>query len=158
MRIAIGGMFFWLALILAPADAQETSSARQTAQSWLDAYQAQDFETMRALLTDESVFIDPTSLGRENFGNPINWQGPDAILSGVAEWGVTHAEYHIDRTYESPGRVIFNGSIDVTFGDPDSQVRYNFPIVTIVTVADGSVVEHRDYTDFDGASALNAED
>lgn len=157
MRIAIGGMFFWSALVFAPVEAQDVSAARQTAQAWLDAYQAQDFDAMRAMLSDESVFIDPTSLGRENFGDPINWQGADAILAGVGAWGVTDAEYHIERTYESPGRVIFDGSVDVTYGDPDNPVSYNFPIITIVTVADGSVIEHRDYTDFDGASALNAE-
>ncbi|WP_420430354.1 nuclear transport factor 2 family protein [Hyphobacterium sp.] len=157
MKHAIGGIFCSLVLIFSPADAQDVSSARQTAQTWLNAYQSQDFDAMRALLTDQSVFIDPTSLGRENFGDPINWQGADAILAGVGAWGVTDAEYEIERTYGSPGRVIFDGSINVTYGAPDNLVSYNFPIVTIVTVADGHVLEHRDYTDFDGARSLDAE-
>jgi len=136
--------------------AQETSPARQTAEAWIAAYEAQDFDAMRALLTDGSHFIDPTSLGRENFGNPIDWQGADQILEGIAGWGVTHAEYHVERSYESPGRVIFNGSIDVTYGSPENPLSYNFPIVTIITVDDGHVAEHRDYTDFEGATALQS--
>ncbi|WP_394693357.1 nuclear transport factor 2 family protein [Hyphobacterium sp.] len=157
MKTLFSALLFCLGGFWTSALAQEQTPARQTAEAWLDAYQAQDFSAMRALLTDESVFIDPTSLGRENFGDPINWQGADAILAGVGAWGVTHAEYHIDRTYESPGRVIFDGSVDVTYGDPDNPVSYNFPIITIVTVRDGWVAEHRDYTDFDGARSLSAE-
>ncbi|MEE2526703.1 nuclear transport factor 2 family protein [Hyphobacterium sp. HN65] len=156
IRLALSGLALAFA-VQAGGLAQDVTPTRQTAEAWLTAYQAQNFEAMRSLLDQNSVFIDPTSLGRESFGNPINWQGADAILAGVRSWGVTDAQYHFDRTYESPGRVIYDGSIDVTYGAPDNQVSYNFPIITIVTVANGMVVEHRDYTDFEGAQSLGGE-
>ncbi len=130
------------------AGAQDAAPARHTADAWLAAYQAQDFEAAREFLTDESVFIDPTSFGRENFGEPINWTGPDAIINGISSWGLVNGEYRFDRVYESPGRVIYDGNVLVTYGNG---AQYDYPIITIVTVSDGRLVEHRDYTDFDGA-------
>lgn len=148
MKTLFSALLFCLGGFWTSALAQEQTPARQTAEAWLDAYQAQDFESARGLLTEESVFIDPTSFGRENFGEPINWTGADAIIAGISSWGLANAEYSFDRVYESPGRVIYDGSVLVTY---QNGARYDFPIITIVTVADGHLVEHRDYTDFDGA-------
>ena len=142
------------AMMLAPVHAQEPVGAREVADSWLRAYQSQDFAAMGGLLSETSRFVDPTSFGRAGFEEPIDWTGREAILSGIQSWGVTHAEYHFDNIFESPGRVVFHGSIDVTYGDPDNPMRFNFPITTIISVDGNQVSEHRDYTDYDGATAL----
>ncbi|QNL19837.1 nuclear transport factor 2 family protein [Hyphobacterium sp. CCMP332] len=153
MKLLFSGLLFCLGCLWADTLAQDSTPSRQIADAWLTAYQAQDFDAARGLLTHESVFIDPTSFGRENFGEPINWTGADAIISGISSWGLAGAEYSFDRVYESPGRVIYDGSVLVTY---QNGARYDFPIITIVTVADGHLVEHRDYTDFDGAVRLES--
>ena len=153
MKFKYSALLFCLGSLWTAVNAQDATLSRQTADAWLSAFLAQDFDTAREFLTDNSVFIDPTSFGRENFGEPINWTGADAIISGIASWGLTEGEYIFDRIYESPGRVIYDGSVRVTY---QNGARYDFPIITIVTVADGHLVEHRDYTDFDGAVRLES--
>ncbi|WP_421784692.1 nuclear transport factor 2 family protein [Hyphobacterium sp.] len=146
--------FFCAGILLLCTVSVANADDRQVADAWLEAYQAQDFEAMGALLNESSRFIDPTSFGREGFDGPIDWMGPDAILSGIRAWGVTHAQYHFDDVFTSPGRVIYRGSIDVTYGTEDTRYSYNFPITTIITVESDHIAEHRDYTDYDGATAL----
>mgnify|MGYP003674765716 CR=1 FL=1 len=139
-----------LAFVAAAASAQDVQSARDTAEAWLHAYEAQDFEAMRALLTDESVFVDPTSFDRPEVSETINWTGPDAIIAGVSAWGISHGEYDVSRTYESSGRVVFNAVMTVVYATPNGEIGYFYPITTIISVEDGYVIEHRDYTDFEG--------
>lgn len=151
--------FFALMLIIAgSSQALAQDDTRQVADGWLDAYTSQDFDAMRGLLTEESRFIDPSSFGREGFSQEINWTGPDAILSGIQEWGVSRAVYTFENVFSSPGRVVYRGSIDVTFGQSDPQIRMMFPIITIISVENGRVMEHRDYTDYDAANVVSESD
>jgi len=146
--------FFCVVTLAGNAYAQNVTPARQTADAWLAAYQAQDFNAARAFLTETSIFIDPASFGREGFGEPINWTGADTIIAGISSWGLDEAEYTFERVYESPGRVIYDGSVLVTY---QNGAQFNYPIISIVTVENGHLIEHRDYTDFDGATRVDAQ-
>jgi len=130
--------------------AGHAQDARATAEAWLRAYEAQDQDAMRALLTEDSRFVDPTSFDRPEVTERIEWTGPDAILSGVAAWGASAGEYTVSRTFEASNRVVFEAEMRVTYGEDENTVSFIYPIVTIITVEDGHVAEHRDYTDFDG--------
>jgi len=145
-------------LCATPADAQppagEVASARSIAEAWLEAYGSQDFDRMTSLMTDETVFIDPTSFAIDAVTNRIEWQGPAAITSGIAGWGMTQGVYTIDRTYEASGHVVFNGHVDVIYGEGEERQAFRYPITTIISVINGRVAEHRDYTDFHGASRV----
>ena len=111
---------------------------------------------MAALMTDDTVFIDPTSFAIEGITNRIEWRGSDAIIAGVSAWGIDHGTYTIERTYEASGQVVFSGHIDVVYGQGESAVTFRYPITTIIAVEDGHVAEHRDYTDFNGATRVTA--
>jgi ketosteroid isomerase-like protein len=142
--------------ITATASAQEADtemSAQNVAENYLAAYSTQDWETVRALYAEDAVFIDPTSL-ELGFDNPIEWTGADEIITGIGGWGVSELHYQIHNTYESSGRVVFQADAVVTYPNPDGDVLMNYPITTIITVTDGLVTEHRDYTDFAGASRI----
>jgi len=151
MKHELFGLIVCALAVTSTAQAQETTSSRQTADAWLTAYQAQDFDVVRQYLNDDSVFIDVTSFGREEFSGPIDWTGAEAIVAGITSWGLESVVYNFERVYESPGRVIYDGSALVTY---QNGALYNYPIISIVTVADGHLVEHRDYTDFDGATRV----
>ncbi|MAC87987.1 MAG: hypothetical protein CMF73_01545 [Maricaulis sp.] len=131
---------------------------RALAEAWLDAYARQDFDRMRSLMTADTVFVDPTSFEVAAVTQPIDWRGPEAITAGIAAWGMDHAVYTVDRSYEASGNVVFSGHIDVVYGDGASSQTFRYPITTIIRVADGHVVEHRDYTDFAGALRISAPD
>lgn len=140
----------------AEADPSQTEVAapRVIAEAWLDAYSRQDFDRMTELMTAETVFLDPTSFEIAAVTERIEWRGPEAITSGIAAWGLDHATYTVDRTYEASRNVVFIGHVDVVYGSGDAAQTYRYPITTIVSVADGHVLEHRDYTDFSGATRI----
>ncbi len=129
---------------------------RAIAEAWLDAYSNQDFDGMTQLMSEDTVFVDPTSFEVDTITNRIEWHGPAAITAGVGAWGVSHGIYTIERSYESSGRVVFIGHIDVVYGEGTDAQAFRYPITTIITVEDGHVAEHRDYTDFTGASRIPA--
>jgi ketosteroid isomerase-like protein len=138
------------------AGATDASTPRQIAEAYLAAYERQDHGAMRALYADNARFIDPTSFAIADITAPIDWLGADAIIAGIASWGIDHLSYEIDRSYQSSNAVIFDGRTVVSYGSGADTRRFNYPIITIITVRDGKVVEHRDYTDFAGARELPA--
>jgi ketosteroid isomerase-like protein len=148
------GIIAACACICSTAQAQETLTPTQVATAYLETYQSGNFEGMREFYADDAVFIDPTSFEIPNMGDTIHWQGADAIIAGISAWGASGLDYTFDRVYEASGRVIFDGATHVIYTRDDGDIIYNYPIITIITVQDGQVVEHRDYTDFGGATLV----
>jgi ketosteroid isomerase-like protein len=140
------------ALALLMVDA--ANDDREIAETYLAAYQAQDFETMHELYAEDAHFIDPTSFDMPNIGARIEWIGPDAIIAGLSGWGVTRIDYTIAQTYAASGRVVFQATADVVYGNGTDERVFRYPITTIITIVDGKVAEHRDYTDFTGMTEL----
>lgn len=132
---------------LVPPDAGD---ARPVAEAYLDAYQSQDFEALAALYAADASFIDPTSFDVGDITPPISWRGKAQILDGLASWGVVRLDYAIDRSFAASGRVVFDGAVTAVYATQSGQRAFVFPIVTIVTVDAGEVIEHRDYTDYAG--------
>ncbi|MEQ1808995.1 MAG: nuclear transport factor 2 family protein [Terricaulis sp.] len=148
----------WIALaVAAPAAAQNSQRDHEAtiaaATAYLDAYQAFDLERLETLYAEEATFDDPTSLHLAGVnGAPFVFRGRDAILNGIRYWmqnSVTSLHYDVEEVYESSGRVVFVGA--ATANGPS---RWRFRIVTIVTIENGLVVEHRDYTDYWGATQV----
>lgn len=134
----------------------DPDSDRTVAEAYLSAYQHQDYDRMRALYAVDAVFVDPTSFRLPQMP-PIDWQGPDAILEGIASWGISGLEYHLERSYSASGAVVFDGSADAIYATPSGLRTFNYPIVTIITISDGLVIEHRDYTDYANSREVTPE-
>lgn len=152
MKTPIPGLLagLWgVAVAAGPAQASQ-----DLAQAYLEAYETQDFEQLAELYAPDARFVDPTSFDVPDTTPPIDWQGPDAIIAGLQSWGVAEVDYRIDRSFTASGRTIFDGSVTAVFANNGDAVSYRFPIITIITVADGLVVEHRDYTDYAGAQRI----
>ena len=142
--------------LAAAAYAQDVHSGpttRAIAEDYLAAYSIKDWDAVREYYSESAVFIDPTSL-ELGFNNPIQWTGADQIISGIEGWGTSLLQYNVHNVYEASGRVVFQADAVVTYAKPDGDVVMNYPITTIITVTDGHVTEHRDYTDFAGASRV----
>lgn len=144
--------------VAVPAAAQHAQrgdeAVIEAARAYLDAYQAFDLSRLASLYAEEATFDDPTSLTLNGVpGVPFVWRGRDAILSGIRAWtqqAVTSLHYDIEDVYESSGRVVFIGAAD-SIG-PSGSAQSRFRIVTIVTIENGLVTEHRDYADYWGAA------
>jgi ketosteroid isomerase-like protein len=151
----ISGSVAAFTCLCSSAQAQDVVSDQDIATAYLEAYQSGNYATMREYYAEDAVFIDPTSFEVPNIGDTIHWQGADAIIAGISAWGASGLEYTFDRIYESSGRVIFDGATHVIYPGDDGGVVYNYPIITIITIEDGQVTEHRDYTDFTGATLIS---
>ena len=135
--------------------ADSTGSAQDVAERYLAAYSRLDFEDMRALYAPNATFIDPTSFAVLAPEQRIDWQGADAIIDGISNWGLTALDYRIQRTYEASGQVVFDAVVDVTYGPGSGNRTFRYGIVTIIQIENGQVIEHRDYTDFTGAIEIS---
>ena len=152
MKTPIPGLLAGLsaaAFAVSPVQASE-----DVANAYLEAYETQDFDSLAALYAPDARFVDPTSFDVPDTTPPIDWRGRDTIIAGLQGWGVAEVDYQIDRSFTASGRTIFDGSVTAVFANNGDAVSYRFPIITIVTVADGHVVEHRDYTDYAGAQRI----
>ena len=132
---------------------QPTGSV-EIAQAYISAYERQDFDAMRDLMADDAVFIDPTSFDLAFVREPVHWTGADEVLAGISAWNIARGEYHFDRVYEAAGRIVFDASMDVYYATSEGERGFRYPIITIVTVENGLVTEHRDYTGFNDMAPI----
>jgi ketosteroid isomerase-like protein len=134
-----------------PRGNAETITAATT---YLEAYQALDLARLQALYTENATFDDPTSLRVRGIGGPFVWRGRNEILTGIRSWtkSISSLRYDIDDVYEASGRVVFIGAVNPAVATPNGPTQFRYRIVTIVTVEGGRISEHRDYTDYAGAT------
>lgn len=154
-------IMLWLMLAAtAPAAAQTVQRGDEAviaaATAYLDAYQALDLPRLEALYAEEATFDDPTSLRAQNVGGPFVWRGRAEILAGIRLWArsISSLRYDIEDIYEASGRVVFVGAVNPTVVTPNGSIQFRYRVVTIVTIENGRVSEHRDYTDYAGASQV----
>ncbi|WP_203291176.1 nuclear transport factor 2 family protein [Maricaulis parjimensis] len=144
-------------LALVQSGITDTSSeTHQIAETYMQAYQEQDLDLLQTLYADDAVFLDPTSGDVLPITPPIHWEGPDAIIAGLRSWGTARMTYTLDRSFNASGRFVYEGVSNVVYATPEGERVYQFPIITIVTIEDGEVTEHRDYTDYDGMREVTA--
>lgn len=161
LKCAVGGVLL-LGLAI-PAMAAGNNHGNEAviagAEAYLKAYQALDLRAVEALLAPDARFEDPTSTDVPGIGGPFRWEGRDAVIAGLRGWtqSVRRIDYTIRDRYEASGRVVFIGTAAALIAAPSGLVRTNFPIVTIVTLRDGKVIEHRDYTDYAGAATVKVQ-
>lgn len=140
--------------LAAPALGQ--SEPVTVARAYIAAYEAQDFDAMRDFMSADMVFIDPTSFDLVHVSEAAHWSGPDDIIAGISAWNIQSGEYRIDRLYEAAGRVIVDGEFDARLATETGTRTFRYPIVTIITVEDGLVLEHRDYTGLNDVTEVTA--
>lgn len=118
---------------------------------YLEAYQAFNIDDMASFYLEDSVFNDPTS---EIFGveHTYKMQGKQAIIerlrSFVANSGFVSLEYQIKHHFEAAGHVTFIGDIKIITGLAERQATACGAIVTVLSIKDGKIKEHRDYFDY----------
>lgn len=161
------GLTLAFLLIAAPATADESdvsaqgSAAMRIAMDYIDAYGAFDLERVETFYAEDAVFTDPTSFEFTDFGAPYHWEGREAIIRELhelkTESGVVAVTYKSSQVYEASGRVVFVADLQPVYNTKEGVVRTQVPIVTIVTVRNGKVIEHRDYADYDRLRRLDEE-
>lgn len=128
------------------------------ARAYLDAYARLDLVALERFYAEDAAFNDPTSEAVADIGGPFIWRGRREILAGIGRWKLStkSLNYRLDRVYEASNHVVFVGEVLPLVAGANGTTQYAYPIVTIVTIANGKVVEHRDYTNYAAARVLPA--
>jgi ketosteroid isomerase-like protein len=128
------------------------------ARAYLDAYARLDLAALERLYAEDANFNDPTSETVPGIGGPFVWRGRAAILAGIGRWkqSVKSLNYEVERIYEASGHVVFVGEVRPVVQGDKRLTQYAYPIVTIVTIANSKVAEHRDYTNYAASRVVPA--
>ena len=118
------------------------------ADAYFAAYIGRDWDALEPLLDEASSFEDPTAT--YVFGG-VKSDGREAMMERFREGyaGITHMDFVKTRRMISADTAIYEGSLewglDLGSGTVVDSVT---PMVIILTVRDGKVVQHRDYVDY----------
>lgn len=127
----------------------DTSAATQTVgEAYFAAYMERDWDTLEPLLADHGIFRDGTA--ELVFGSALA-DGKLAMMTLFREGyeGITRMSLRPLRTIHSGHYAIFEGELDwALMLSADREVASVMPIITILRIEDGLVVEHRDYADY----------
>ncbi len=142
---------------VARPDSRGDKATIEAAIRYLDAYQKLDLVSLENSYAEDATFDDPTSLLVQGIGGPFVWRGREKILAGIRNWAqsISSLRYDIDDVYEASGRVVFVGAVNPVVATAEGPAQYRYRIVTIITIENGRVSEHRDYTDYAGAVQVN---
>ena len=135
-----------------PAGRRDEARLERTARAYLEAYSRRSYCDLAGLLSEEATFQDPTAIvmggGREVCGR-------DAIL-GVFEAGLEQlAQFEIEAPFAffSNHHAVFAGLCryalpGTLFGLKDEPVEFSQGLIMALTLADGEVTGHLDYSDY----------
>ncbi len=143
----------FLSVAVAQAEAPQphgNAAVIAQAKAYLDAYARLDTAALERLYAEDAVFNDPTSANVPGIGGPFVWRGRTEILAHLREWAKTtkSLNYEVARLYEASNHVVFVGAVKPLVMTAKGDVQYRYPIVTIITITNGRVSEHRDYTNY----------
>lgn len=149
----------FLSLTVVHADAPQPhgdAAVIAQANAYLDAYAKLDITALERLYAEDAVFNDPTSANVQGIGGPFVWRGRREILAHLREWAKTtkSLNYDVERRYEASNHVVFVGAVKPLVKTAKGDVQHRYPIVTIITIANGRVSEHRDYTNYAAGSVV----
>lgn len=140
-----------LLVLLPPMPAFAAQPSAEAGKAYLDAYQALDVARLERLYAEHARFVDPTSQGFTDGG--FNAQGRTAVMDLIRRFKTRHGleslEYVSTLTFHTDRVLVLAGRIRSRVRDKDSLRIYETPVVTILTIEKGVVVEHRDYLDYD---------
>lgn len=141
------------------AQADPRAETIAVADAYMAAYQELDEAALAGFYADDARFFDPTSYDMEGFAAPFDFHGRDAILAGIAtfktDYGLVRVPYAVTTKIAGMHDVAYIGEVQSEVRVKGEMQRYAYPIVTIITVRDGKVIEHRDYVDYPAGRRLS---
>jgi ketosteroid isomerase-like protein len=124
-----------------------TEATRIAADAYFKAYFGKDWKTIEGLAGEEIRFSDPTAA--IPFGPSPEKAGKKVVLAAFEE-GLTPLDLDFQpmRAVYSGEYAIYEGSLTWTSHLKRRNITSTVPLVTILRVVNGKIVEHRDYADY----------
>lgn len=127
--------------------AKRTESNQQVADRYVSAYFDKRWDDLSAVSADSLDFQDPTAL--LVFGPPPERDSKEKVLE-LFRTGYAPLELKFDqlRAVYSGDHALYEGNLDWVYHLPERDVHSITPMVVILRLENGKVVEHRDYVDY----------
>lgn len=127
---------------------ESTSATEDVAAKYFTNYMAMDWDKLEPLMHADITFQDPTAQMIFGEKKPA---GKEAVSKNFRE-GYASLTSMVPKTT----RKFFSGNVgvfemDLTFGFRNRQngiTTITMPLVVVITIKDGKVIEHRDYGDY----------
>jgi hypothetical protein len=139
-------------------DSPPESPIAETASGYLEAIQAQDWEGMHALLTQDSLYQDFTM---EYFDRePVELEGADAIVdfwrTSSEDSGTSSIQYEVRKSFVAGPVFVADVWATITvsgeYWDVDEEeVELSATLIVFLRVVDGKVLHHVDHVDYAAA-------
>ncbi len=128
---------------------QQSAATQEVAERYHAAYIANDWGVVASLLAEQAFFTDPTA---EPVFGPVNHQGKEAMMTNFRQGyaGITHMHFVADRKLFAGQFAVFEGALDWDLQLKNGSLVKTraMPLLTVIKVVDGLVVEHIDYGDY----------
>jgi len=120
---------------------------KNVTEKYFAAYFDLDFETLKELMHDDISFADPTA---DLIFHSEKVIGKDAVYENFKKGyaSITEMTQTPIRTIYSSNTGIYEINIEFKFKEGANIISINMPLVIILTIKDGKVIEHRDYGDY----------
>jgi limonene-1,2-epoxide hydrolase len=130
-----------------PSLSMITEATRVSADAYFKAYFSKDWKTIERLADKQIRFSDPTAA--LPFG-PSPEKTGNKVLVAAFEETLTPLDLDFQslRTVYSGEYAIYEGSLTWTSHLKQRSITATVPLITILRVVKGRIVEHRDYADY----------
>lgn len=140
----------WCARAQGAAEYQNASAASEkVGEAYFSAYVARDWNRLEPLLAERGGFADPTAaLVFGSVAHADKATTMKAFREGYA--AITQMSFKRQRAFFSGHYAIFEGTLDWTLRLASGKIVETraMPLVTVLRVENGEVVEHRDLADY----------
>jgi ketosteroid isomerase-like protein len=125
-----------------------TVITKEICTKYFDAYIKLDFDTMKTVMHEDISFQDPTA------GLIFGWkkiEGKSNVYENFKKSYAAIVEMKADTTRSifSSNTAVFELMLTWKFMSAnDREIEINMPLVVVLTVKAGKVIEHRDYGDY----------
>lgn len=127
---------------------ERTALTEEIATKYFNNYMAIDWSNLADLMHNDISFEDPTAEILFGFKKPI---GKENVLKNFRDTfvGITNMTPKLIRTFFSGDNGVFEMDLSFSFKNRQNGITtISMPLVVVISVKDGKVIEHRDYGDY----------
>lgn len=130
-----------------PSYVASSEAAARVGERYFKAYIAKHWNEVESLLATDGRFTDPTA---ERVFGPVILEGKVAVMANFREnYRNLELSFERLRVMHSGDFSIFEGELTWSMKLPRRTLHIErMPLITVLRVVDGSVVEHIDYADY----------
>ncbi len=126
-----------------------SAASEKVGEAYFSAYIARDWDRLEPLLAERGSFADPTAA--LVFG-PVQNLGKATAMKNFRDGyaAITDMSFNRSRAFFSGHYAVFEGTLDWSLRLKSGKlvVTKAMPLVTVLRIEDGLVVEHRDLADY----------